>query len=188
MKFRTSLVLFLLAWLTTGCTTLYQDLFPETCEQFEARRQDMNYATQYRYSESDTQASAQNFKPLPKQENALARIYKIRFDAKTTRPCTHLTLHKDLYLQRKISLDLRLEEIRDFFAEDGTLITSKREVLSNQLRTTGYYTASVPLPVPKSAPPGKYRVVSRLVAKAKGARQGIVLARASASFQVVAPK
>jgi hypothetical protein len=42
------------------------------------------------------------------------------------------------------------------------------------------------LPVPQSAPPGKYRIVSKLVMKEKNNKsRAMLLARTSTSFQVL---
>ena len=80
---------------------------------------------------------------------------------------------------------MEFEEIREFYAGDGTLIATKREIMSKQLSASGYYVATVPLPIPRLAPMGKYTVVSKLMVRTAGDRQGTLLAKASAGFRVV---
>jgi hypothetical protein len=81
-----------------------------------------------------------------------------------------------------------LEEVREFYTDPGTLITTKTESVGDQFQVSGYYAAELPLPIPQKAPPGKYRIVSKLIMKTKNKSKGIVLARANATFQVVSRK
>jgi len=169
--------------LMCGCATFRE----ETCAQFEQRRKQTDYTTEYRFSESDSEAALHNFKPMPRNTGAVVRLYRMRVDPREIKPCHDLTLRQEIYLQRATGFNMTLEEVREFYASNGTLITSKTEVLSDQLRTTGYYFGETPLPIPQHAPPGKYRVVSKLVMKTKSAKsRPVLLARTSTSFQVLA--
>ena len=95
-KFNSMSVIAACALLASGCVSLTQ----ETCEQFEERTKDADYATQYRNSETDLAASTRNFRSLPKNTSAVARLYKLELDPTTINPCRHVTLHKELYLLR----------------------------------------------------------------------------------------
>ncbi len=164
--------------LLTGCATL----FPESCEQFEERRKQSNYATEYRLDGGNNQTA--DVKSLGKGEMAAARTYQLRLDTERARPCSHVKIQKELVLIRRDNPSVILEETREFFAENGARIAVKSEVLTDQLRQSGRYTASVPLPIPKTAPAGKYRLTSTLTLKMKGSTKVVTLAKAAASFQV----
>ncbi|HKQ29736.1 MAG TPA: hypothetical protein VJS66_00480, partial [Burkholderiales bacterium] len=139
-----------------GCTAIR----PQTCEQFDAKRKQTNYATEYRPNGNA------GIKPLSKGQ-AIAVDYELRVDTSHARPCTHVTISKELTLARRADIAFTIEEAWEFYTEDGTRITSKQENLTQQLRWSGRYTASVPLPIPRGAPPGKYYLVSTLIARSK---------------------
>jgi hypothetical protein len=157
-----------------GCVTLPR----ESCEQFESARKSTNYATEY------NRDARQALKPL-RAGTAMAVDYRLQLDRARVAPCSHVMIRKELTLLRRDEAGAVLEETREFFAEDGTRIAVKQENLTGQLRESGRYTASVPLPIPKKAPSGAYYLVSTLTLKPKtGAAQ--VLAKTAASFEVVA--
>ncbi len=164
-----------------GCAMLS----PETCEQFDARRKQINYATEYRIENKGVPPDIQS---LGKHEQAAARTYQLHLDGDRVRPCTHLKINKELVLIRRDNPKLILEETREFFADNGKRIAVKNEVLTDQLIQNGRYTASIQLPIPKEAPPGKYRIVSTLTLKLKGSNKATPLAKSSVSFEVTAPK
>lgn len=170
-----------LTLLITGCATVREN----TCAQFEESRKDRDYSTQYQVSEADSEAASRNYKKLPRGKTVIVRLYKMRVDPPSIKPCHHLTIHKEIYLQRDIRTRPTLEEVRDFYTDNGKLIASKTESISDQFRTSGYYAGETPLPIPENAPPGKYRIVSKLVMRATGKSPAIVLARTTASFEVV---
>ena len=177
------MLLFLAAiLLLSGCAGLRET----SCEQFEELRQEMDYTTQYRLLESDTDNAARRFKPLPKGAVAVVRQYKMEVNTPQIKPCNHLKIQKEIYLLRKNDKNLVLEEIREFYTADGILIATKSEFVGDQMRASGYYAGSMPLPIPEKAPPGKYRIVSKLVMKRKDTSRITVLARTSASFEVIA--
>ena len=171
-------------WLAiSGCATVHED----TCAQFEEHRKETDYDTRYRFSESDSETAAHNFKPMPRSAGAVVRLYKMHVDQPRIKPCHNLTIRKEVYLQRTAGTTMVLEEVREFYTAHGALIASKTEILSDQLRTSGYYLGDTPLPIPQNAPPGKYRIVSKLVMKTKSKKtRSVMLARTSASFQVLA--
>lgn len=165
----------------SGCATIPE----ETCEQFEANRKDTDYVTHYLFSEPDSEMAAKNFKPLPRGANAVARLYQIHVDPPRIKSCRHLTIRKEIYLQRRTQMNRHLEEVREIYTSDGALIATKTETIGDQLRTSGYYTGESLLPIPENAPLGKYRIVSKLVMKTKKKSRAVVLAKSSASFEVV---
>jgi hypothetical protein len=61
----------------------------------------------------------------------------------------------------------------------------KHENLTSQLRQSGRYRASVPLPIPKTAPAGAYYLVSTLTLKTKDAADQVI-AKTMVSFEVIA--
>ncbi len=174
-----SLSFFVAASLLAGCTTLDR---ASVCEHFEHDRQTLHYETLYRYSESDSRTAAANFRARPGRDAVIVRWYTLRVNAPAVRPCEHLYLFKEIYLQRGPLANATLEETREFYTGAGQRIATKKENVTAQLKNTGYYTASVPLPIPESAPPGAYRVVTRLTLKT-GARE-VTLSTATAEFRV----
>jgi hypothetical protein len=170
-----------LSLLASGCATIRE----ETCEQFEANRKDTDYSTQYHFSEPDSEMAAKNFKPLPRGANAVVRLYRIHLDPPKVKPCRHLTIRKEIYLQQSVRLNRTLEEVREIYTSEGTLIAAKTESIGDRLRTSGYYTGETLLPIPENAPLGKYRIVSKLVLKTNKKSKAIVLAKTSVSFQVL---
>lgn len=166
--------------LAGGCATFSEG----DCTRFEQVRQETRYETRYAYAEHETGKRLRQLKPLSPAERAAAPLYTLALDRAETRPCRHLTLEKAVFLQRTAGKDLVFEEVREFYAEDGVRIAENREDLTAQFATTGYYTAAVPLPIPAKAPPGQYKIVSKLVLKQRG-RRDIVLAQASATFRVL---
>ena len=170
-----------LSLIASGCATIHED----TCEQFEANRKDTDYSTQYEFSESDTETAAKNFKPLPRGANVVVRLYRMHLDPPKVKPCRHLTIRKEIYLQQSVRLNRTLEEVREIYTADGALIATKTESVGDRLRTSGYYTGETMLPIPENAPLGKYRIVSKLVLKMNKKSKVIVLAKTSVSFQVL---
>jgi hypothetical protein len=168
-----------IAMLLSGCATL----FPETCEQFEENRKTANYNTEYKFEN----ARLDNAKPLGRNEMATAPRYQMRLDSENVRPCSHAKIKKQLTLVRRDNADLIFEETREFFTAGGKRIAQRTETLTT-LDKSGRYTATVPLPIPKNAPAGKYHLTSILTVKTKHNPKPIVLARSTATFTVTAPK
>ena len=167
--------------LISGCASFYQP----SCAQFDEIRKETSYSTKYRINETDTKRSTSLYKPLTKGTPAAVHLYKLQPSKTTIEPCNHLMLHKEIFLQRTSKSTLVLEETREFYAADGTLIAKKNEDVSGQFLTSGYYAADIPLPIPESAPPGKYRIVSKLLLKSGKNKAWTVLAKTSANFQVL---
>ncbi|MDH5512664.1 MAG: hypothetical protein OEY27_05545 [Gammaproteobacteria bacterium] len=179
---RLSLFLAGLVLLLSGCATFRE----MSCEEFREARKETDYTTQYRLLETKSAEAARYYKPLPRNSLAVVRQYKMEVDPPEIRSCNHLEIRKEIYLLRKNDRNLVLEEIREFYTDDGTLIATKSEVVGDQMQASGYYAGNTPLPIPEKAPPGKYRIVSKLVLKRKNSSRTTVLARTSANFQVIA--
>lgn len=163
-----------------GCATVPSN----DCDRFEQARRVTDYDTAYVYSAIETRRAAARFARTRSQASVAVPWYTLRTNRAQIRPCDHLYLVKDLYLQRSGAGAVTLEEQREFYTESGQLIATKREVLTHQLKRAGFYTASVPLPIPPRAPAGTYRVVTRLLARAgEGTEQ--VVAQTSAEFRVL---
>lgn len=180
-----------LAFILVGCVLLISGCAgwrEMSCAQFEESRQETDYTTRYRFLETESETAARNFKPLPKSASAVVRQYKMRVDPSAIKSCNHLTIHRDIYLQRKMDRNLVLEEVREFYTSDSTLIATKTESITDQLRTSGFYSGNALLPIPEKAPPGKYRLVSKLVLKKKNSSRATLLAKTSVNFQVIARK
>ena len=170
--------LLIAAALTSGCATLP----PDECSRFDQTRKSTDYDTAYVYSKAETKRAEQSFARRSGRSTAIASWYTLRLNRVETRPCEHLYLIKDLYLQRAADA-MRLEEQREFYTAQGQLVATKRENVTDQLTKSGYYTASVPLPIPRGAPPGTYRIISRLIATSENGRAQ-TLATTSAEFRV----
>jgi hypothetical protein len=161
------------SWLDTGCA------------RFEKQRQGTDYATHYRLLDAETKSVARQQPPLPRASVAAVHLYEIRVEPYTTKSCRHVRLHKEVHFQRRPGGKWQLEETREFYALGGALIATRTESIGNQLTRSGFYAGSTLLPIPEKAPPGRYRVVSKLVLKSSERSRGTVLAQTSASFQVI---
>ena len=185
MKARLSLrpALLLAALLASGCASMSE----YSCERQEERSRGVKPQTTYRLVPLKPGHAA--VRKLPAGSVATVPTYTMNFRPGYTRPCTTLTLHKDVVIWRSDDQDIVLNEIREFYAEDGTLITSSSQDISSQVRQSGTYVAVTPLPIPKSAPPGKYKIVSKLMFDRRGNRSGShLIARVEGNFYIVPPR
>lgn len=180
-KHRLAFILAGFVLLLSGCAGL-PGFGGMSCAQFGQASQETDYATHYRLLEQDTKALARRLPPLSRHAAAVVHVYEMRVEPYTTKSCNHLKLHKEVHIQRRAG-KWRLEEVREFYTFGGTLIAARTESVGNQLTRSGFYAGSTLLPIPEKAPPGRYRVVSKLVLKSGSGTT--VLARASASFQVI---
>lgn len=143
----------------------------------------MRYDTHYRYSDVDTRHALDSFKPQRDIQQAAVRWYTVRVNSTEAQPCEHLYLYKELYLQRQAGDDIIIEETREFYTANGKRVATRKENVTRQLKSSGYYNATVPLPIPETAPAGSYKVVSRLTLRKNGGKE-TVLASASTEFRV----
>ena len=126
---------------------------------------------------------------LPAGSVAQVSTYKLTFRPGFTKPCTTVAIHKDVVIQRSDEAQVVLNEVREFYAEDGTLIATANQDVSEQVGKSGSYRATTPLPIPKSAPPGKYKIVSKLFFERRGERKPpSLVARAEGFFYIIPPK
>lgn len=121
---------------------------------------------------------------LPKGARIVVRDYRLRLDRETVGPCEQLNLRKEIALVRAAKGKLVLKEVREFYAEDGTLIVRASEDVSGQLNATGAYGGSLTLPIPARAPAGNYRIVNKLLWEG-GKGKPVLLSEAVAEFRVV---
>ena len=164
----------------TGCATLSD----RGCAMQEARARSADLSTHYR--PSTPQAGQNSDGPLPKGVPMKAMHYAVGFNVAQVEPCTTLSIIKKLTLQKSTDTDMSIKETREFYAEDGTLITSLTEDITTQFPKSGTYAAVTPLPIPRAAPPGKYLIVSKLTLERSGEKRPLLLSTARASFRIVA--
>lgn len=118
-----------------------------------------------------------------------APVYTLSFKPGFTKPCTMITLQKEVVIHRGVESTLVLNEIREFYAENGALIASSTQDISEQVRKSGAYHASTPLPIPRTAPPGKYKIVSKLAYERRGDRRpSATIATAEGFFYIIPPQ
>lgn len=163
-----------------GCATVD----PGVCGRFDQARQSLRYDTHYRYSDVDTRHARKSFTPQRNTQPAAVRWYTVRVNTTEAQPCEHLYLYKELYVQRQTGDDIVIEETREFYTANGKRVATRKENVTRQLGSSGYYHATVPLPIPETAPAGTYKVVSRLTVRKHGGKE-TVLASASTEFRVV---
>lgn len=180
---RSALCVIVLTALLGGCASM--DQF--SCDMHEKQTRGSKPVTAYTLIDPKSDQTA--LRPLPAGSIAQVPTYKIRFMPGFTKPCTTLTLHKDVVIQRSDEANVMLNEIREFYAEDGTLIATSTQDISEQVKKSGTYTATTLLPIPKSAPPGKYKIVSKLLFERRGDRRAPVpIARAEGFFYIIPPQ
>jgi len=166
--------------LMSGCAAIDK----LTCDMHESSTRGMKPVTTYAYIAP--KAGQPSPRPLPRGSVPHVSTYTMTFKPGFTKPCATLTLYKDVAFERSDDTDNVLTEIREFYAEDGTLITSYTQDITAQTMKSGVYVATTPLPVPKSAPPGKYKIVSKLLFEKHGSRRPAVqLARAEGFFYII---
>ena len=163
----------------TGCASLSD----RGCEMQEARARTADLSTHYR--PSTPQAGQNSGGPLPKGVPMKAMHYAVGFNVAQIEPCTTLSIIKKLTLQKSADTDILIKETREFYAEDGTLITSLTEDITTQFPKSGTYAAVTPLPIPRAAPIGKYLIVSKLTLERSGEKRPLLLSTARASFTLL---
>jgi hypothetical protein len=166
-----------------GCAGMEE----RSCEMHEAQTRGSKPVTTYTLTEPKPGETAP--RALPVGSVPMVPTYKILFKPGYTKPCTTLTLHKDVVILRSDEASVLLNEVREFYAEDGTLIATSTQDIGAQVKRSGSYVASTPLPIPKTAPPGKYKIVSKLLFERRGDRRPAVqIARAEGFFYIIPPQ
>jgi hypothetical protein len=177
---RMTLPAILLTALLGGCASMGDF----SCDMHETQSRGTKPVTTY--SLADTKSGEAAFRQLPASSIAQVPTYKIRFKPGFTKPCATVTLLKDVAILRSDETTVMLNEIREFYAEDGTLIATSTQDISEQVKKSGNYIATTPLPIPKSAPPGKYKIVNKLMYERRGDRRAPVqIARAEGFFYII---
>lgn len=175
-----SLLVLLLSGLLGSCASI-QDF---SCDMHESQSRGVKPFTTYTLIA--TPKGSREPEILPAGSVTQAPVYKISFKPGFTKPCTTLILHKEVTIRRSGEPGLVMNEIREFYAENGTLITTATQDISDQVKKSGRYIATTPLPIPKTAPPGKYKIVSRLMYERHGRRQApIEITRADGAFYII---
>lgn len=170
----------LLAGALAGCATLFQ---PDPCRTFKNESAGINKDTVYRVAASESKVAARDFRPLPDGHVAAARMYRVWVDQSKITPCQFLAIKSSFYLQRA-DRPLWFEEVREFYTKDGYKITENKTELSTTLSRTGFFLGQAPLPIPPAAPPGTYRIVSKLYFRTAPKRRAVLLAEATTVFDV----
>ncbi len=163
-----------LSWLS-GCAGLSD----YACTLQESRAQSSDLATHYRYT-----APPDGNTQLPRGTSVKVTRYSVTFNVERIEPCTTLSIIKEITLLRGSDNNIVIKETREFYAEDGTLIATLSEDLTSQFGRSGPYTAVVPLPIPRKAPAGRYRILSRLTLEHRGDKHTQLLSAAEASFAI----
>ncbi len=180
---RSTLCAIMLTALLGGCASM--DQF--SCDMHETQARGSKPVTTY--TPTNPKSGETALRSLPAGSVAQVPAYKIRFKPGFTKPCTTLTLHKDVVILRSDEATVTLNEVREFYAEDGTLIATSTQDISEQVKKSGAYLATTPLPIPKSAPPGKYKIVNKLLYERRGDRRAPVpIARAEGFFYIIPPQ
>ena len=179
MAFRPHHIILTIAFasLLSGCAVLTD----YGCRLQENRAKTADLSTYYRPANSRT-----TYRPLTRGVPAELKHYKVAFNVERIEPCTTLSILKELNLHRNTDPGLQFKETREFYAEDGTLITTVTEDITSQLPVSGIYSAVVPLPIPRSAPSGNYHIVSKFTVERPGERRQLLLGTTNASFYIVA--
>jgi len=177
---RRAALIALLGGMASGCATLFQ---PDPCRTFKSESASINKDTIYRIAPTETKVAARDFRTIPDGHVAAARMYRLWVDQSKITPCQMLSIKSSFYLQRA---DRRLwfEEVREFYTKDGYKITENMTELTKTLSRTGFYLGQAPLPIPQSAPPGTYRIVSKLYFRTAPKRKPVLLAEAATVFDV----
>jgi len=175
------------ALMLAGCAGL--DMFNDECSRYESRTKSARYNTLYKPApkpaDAKIDARTKPDKPLPHGIVAQVVVYKMVFDGDKIKPCSDLSIRKEIVLQRTAQSDLLLREIREIYAQDGALIATNAEDISEQLTASGVYQTITPLPIPRSASPGQYRIVSRLTVETAAMKKPIQLAKVAGVFHVI---
>jgi hypothetical protein len=175
-----ALYIVMLAAALGGCAGMEE----RSCESHEAQVRGTKPVTTYTLTELKPGETAPRM--LPVGSVPMVPTYKISFKPGFTKPCTTLTLHKDVVILRSDEATVLLNEVREFYAEDDTLIATATQDISSQVKKSGTYIATTPLPIPKSAPPGKYKIVSKLLFERRGDRRPpVTLARVEGYFYII---
>jgi hypothetical protein len=111
--------------------------------------------------------------------------FRLSSPESSVRPCAILVLNKELVLHAKNPVKLPITEVREFYAENGKLITTRSDNLRGQFPAAGQYKGEAAIPIPPGAPAGKYRILVRLTADGAGGRKGVNLATAETSFVIL---
>jgi hypothetical protein len=167
------------AVILAGCATPPPIEKVDLCADYDSRVRNLRTTTTYLRTEEP--ASAVGKKGPPTRVTG----FQLSPKANAVRPCEILVLNKELVLQARSPAKLPITEVREFYAENGTLIATRRDNLRGQFPTAGQYRGEAAIPIPPGAPAGKYRIVVRLTSDGAGGRKPLSLATAETSFVIL---
>jgi len=122
-------------------------------------------------------------RPLESLAPGRVQVLRYRISVHPDRgvPCGQLLLIKHLTILRGDG-PLHIAEVRNFYLH-GRLVASHRALIGHVLTSSGNYKARLTLPIPGSAPYGRYRMVSLLYAR-WGTQASRLIAQARTGFMV----
>lgn len=149
------------------------------CADYDSRVRNMRTTTTYARTDEPVSAT--------RKIGTSVRVTDFHLSSRvnTVRPCQVLVLNKQLVLHARNPAKLPITEVREFYAENGTLITTRSDNLRGQFPTAGQYKGEAAIPIPPGAPAGKYRILVRLTSDGAGGRKGVNLATAETSFVIL---
>jgi hypothetical protein len=149
------------------------------CADYDSRVKNMRTTTTYARTDEPVSVAGKS--------GRLVSVTDFHLSSKesTVRPCQVLVLNKQLVLHAQNPAKLPITEVREFYAENGTLITTRSDSLRGQFPTAGQYKGEAAIPIPPGAPAGKYRVLVRLTSDGAGGRKGVNLATAETRFVIL---
>ena len=123
---------------------------------------------------------------LPDGTLVSAHRYQLRPQQFQVMPCDNLLIVKELHARTAPGRHFRLSEVREFYADDGSLIAQAKEDVSRQIRRSGTYRGVLALPIPADTPAGIYRMVGKLFVDNLG-ETPILLNETETEFEVLPP-
>jgi hypothetical protein len=168
------------AFLLNGCVSMEEF----GCDMHETQTRGTKPQTTYELTEA--KPGQPPARMLPAGSVPQVPVFSISFKPGYTKPCTTLTLHKNVVLMRSNDRDVVITEVREMYADDGTLIIPASQDITEQVMRSGHYLATTELPIPRNAPPGKYKVINKLIYEKRGDhRTNTTLARSEGYFYII---
>lgn len=155
----------------TGCSTLAP--LDTHCRAREAPS--LPYSSMSRTARTDN---------LPDGTLVSAHRYQLRPQQFQVMPCDNLLIVKELHARTAPGRYFRLSEVREFYADDGSLIAQAKEDVSRQITRSGMYRGVLALPIPGDTPAGIYRMVGKLFVDNLG-ETPILLNETETEFEVL---
>lgn len=171
MRSGVAVTLLLFALVLTGCSTLN----PRDAQCRVNEGPSLPYSSMSRTTRTDD---------LPDGTLVSAHRYQLRPQQFQVMPCDNLLIVKELHARTAPGRRFRLSEVREFYADDGSLIAQAKEDVSRQITRSGMYRGVLALPIPGNTPAGIYRMVGKLFVDNLG-EAPILLNEAETEFEVL---